>query len=108
MYTVLKLFQRFEGNHEANVAPSENEFHTRGLGCNLNIRNFKRNSRNANIQLSLGCTRQTPGACIRLKLLQETEMGNLNPVKQLSWSLDVSTLSSQDTEWFLEVSRHLS
>ena len=26
MYTVLKLFWPFEGNHEADVAPGENEF----------------------------------------------------------------------------------
>ena len=28
MYTVLKLFWAFEGNHEADVAPGENEFDT--------------------------------------------------------------------------------
>ena len=28
MYTVLKLFRPFEGNREADVAPSENEFDT--------------------------------------------------------------------------------
>ena len=26
MYTVLKLFRPFEDNHEADVAPGENEF----------------------------------------------------------------------------------
>ena len=28
MYTVLKLFWPFEGNHEAYVAPGENQFDT--------------------------------------------------------------------------------
>ena len=32
MYTVLKLFWPFEGNREADEAPSENEFDTPGLG----------------------------------------------------------------------------
>ena len=31
MYTVLKLFQPFEGNCEADVAPGENEFDTPAL-----------------------------------------------------------------------------
>ena len=31
IYTVLKLFQPFEGNHEVDVAPSENEFDTLDL-----------------------------------------------------------------------------
>ena len=31
---VLKLFQPFEGNHEADVAPGENEFDTPGLHGN--------------------------------------------------------------------------
>ena len=28
IYTVLKFFRPFEGNHKADVAPSENEFDT--------------------------------------------------------------------------------
>ena len=31
MCTVLKLFQSFEGNHEADVTPGENEFDTPAL-----------------------------------------------------------------------------
>ena len=36
IYTVLKLFWPFEGNHEADVAPDENEFDTSALKpCSL-------------------------------------------------------------------------
>ena len=31
MYTVLNYIQPFEGNHKADVAPSENEFDTPAL-----------------------------------------------------------------------------
>ena len=31
MYTVLKLFRSFEGNHEADVDPAENDFDTPAL-----------------------------------------------------------------------------
>ena len=33
IYTVLKIFQPFEGNCKADVAPSENEFDTPALSC---------------------------------------------------------------------------
>ena len=33
IYTVLKLFWPFEGNHKADVAPGENEFDSPGLLC---------------------------------------------------------------------------
>ena len=40
MYTVLNYIWPFEGNREADVAPSENEFDTRAVGHIMQKKNF--------------------------------------------------------------------